>query len=119
MYSNRERKEVEAAYDDMDFLVDSALEQNDKGAQKYLRELWDNESWDSIKEKLQTEGSAWHVWYMDGVHALIANRYNWKDEMGIEAKVNRLLRTMRIWNKVITISLIVNLSIVILIILTR
>jgi len=32
-----------------------------------IRELWDNESWDSIMDKLRTEGSTWIVWWMDGV----------------------------------------------------
>lgn len=34
----------------------------------YLRHLWNDESWKSIKSKLETEGSAWYVWWMDGVN---------------------------------------------------
>jgi hypothetical protein len=40
---------------------------------KYLRKLWDGESWESIKAKLQTEGSVWYVWYMDGVRTHLRN----------------------------------------------
>lgn len=39
---------------------------------KALRSLWDNESWESIQRKFQTEGSVWYVWWMDGVRAYMA-----------------------------------------------
>ena len=45
--------------------------EGDKIAQKFLVKLWDNESWESIKEKLETEGSVWYVWWMDGVSAFM------------------------------------------------
>lgn len=31
--------------------------------------LWDDEPWESIVEKTQTEGSIWYVWWADGVRA--------------------------------------------------
>jgi uncharacterized Zn finger protein (UPF0148 family) len=40
-------------------------------AQKFLMDLW-GESWEEIKEKLETEGSVWYVWWMDGVHKFMA-----------------------------------------------
>ena len=50
---------------------------------KYLRSLWDNESWASIKSKLETEGSVWIVWYYDGLNAHLRNLK--KQEMEDEA----------------------------------
>lgn len=50
----------------MEPIIDSALSGNES-SQEYLRMLWDNESWASIKAKLETEGSTWYVWWMDGV----------------------------------------------------
>ena len=35
----------------------------------FLKRIW-NESWSSIKEKLEAEGSTWYVWWMDGVNTL-------------------------------------------------
>lgn len=46
-----------------------ALDGN-KVNQQFLRGLWDNESWESIKKKLETEGSVWYVWWMDGVRKI-------------------------------------------------
>ena len=43
-------------------------------AQDYLTQLWDDESWLSIKDKLNTEGSSWCVWWMDGVRQHILNQ---------------------------------------------
>lgn len=40
---------------------------------KYLRLLWDNESWQSIKNKLDADGSEWYVWFMDGVRHHLVN----------------------------------------------
>lgn len=34
-----------------------------------IRLLWDNEEWDDIITKARVEGSAWYVWWMDGVRA--------------------------------------------------
>jgi len=41
-------------------------------AQNYLKRLWD-ERWQSVKTKLETEGSVWYVWWMDGVRQHIVN----------------------------------------------
>lgn len=29
--------------------------------------------WEEIKNKMDTEGSVWYVWYMDGVNNFVAN----------------------------------------------
>jgi len=72
-----ETPDEELAAEDLNIVVAAALDK-DSRARNYLRKLWDGESWKSIKEKLLTEGSVWHVWWMDGVrqHAanMVANR---------------------------------------------
>mgnify|MGYP001608245990 CR=1 FL=1 len=32
------------------------------------------DSWETIKERMETEGSVWYVWYMDGVRNLLWGR---------------------------------------------
>jgi len=53
------------ASEDLSMIADMAIE-GDRKAQNYLKTIFE-EDWKSIKEKLQTEGSAWYVWWMDGV----------------------------------------------------
>ena len=60
------------ASDDLAYLAASACEGN-RSLQSYLRKLWDGESWQSIKAKLETEGSAWYVWWMDGANQHLYN----------------------------------------------
>lgn len=62
----------EIASESLNLIADMAFDGNRK-AQSYLRKLWDGESWQSIKRKLETEGSVWYVWYMDGVRQHLAN----------------------------------------------
>ena len=45
----------------------------DSTAAQTIRELWNNEAWDSILDKLRTEGSTWLVWWMDGVRRYAAH----------------------------------------------
>lgn len=52
-------------------IVDKAME-GDVEHQKFLSALWDGESWESIKRKVQTEGSVWYVWWMDGVRKFMS-----------------------------------------------
>ena len=54
------------ANDELIFACQQAYEGNRK-ARKYLVHIFD-ERWADIKEKLDVEGSAWYVWWMDGVH---------------------------------------------------
>jgi hypothetical protein len=63
------------ASDDLNMFVQQAMDGNED-AVPYLKSLWDGESWDSIKEKLETEGSAWVVWWNDGV---CKHMQNYKD----------------------------------------
>jgi len=39
-------------------------------ARNTIKKCYD-EDWPGIKEKMETEGSVWYVWYMDGVRNLI------------------------------------------------
>lgn len=54
---------------DLSAIIDLARKPDGTAERSYLRELWDGESWASIKKKLDTEGSAWVVWYQDGLSA--------------------------------------------------
>jgi len=56
--------ESAASYDLGDICRD-ALDGNSE-ARVFLMKLWE-EGWAGIKEKLETEGSMWYVWWMDGV----------------------------------------------------
>jgi len=62
----------EVAAEALNVIVADALA-GDRSAQNYLRKLWDNESWQGIKKKLETEGSVWYVWWMDGVRQQLSN----------------------------------------------
>jgi len=68
-----ETSDEEDASEDLNYIIDRALKFEGSHERAYLRKLWDGESWKSIKEKLLTEGSAWHVWYMDGVRQHLIN----------------------------------------------
>jgi len=63
----------ELAAENLNMIVSAALDGHSASARNYLRKLWDNESWESIKKKLLTEGSAWYVWWMDGVRQHATN----------------------------------------------
>lgn len=67
-----ETPDEELAAEDLNIIVSVALDK-DSRARNYLRRLWDGEAWKSIKEKLLTEGSAWYVWWMDGVRRHAVN----------------------------------------------
>ena len=61
----------------LNMIADDAMDGN-TNAQGILSDIWDGESWESIKKKLEVEGSAWYaegsvwyVWWMDGVRELM------------------------------------------------
>ncbi len=58
---------------DLHLIADRARQFSGVSERAYLRKLWDGESWKSIKAKMNTEGSCWYVWYMDGVNAHLRN----------------------------------------------
>ena len=67
-----ETPDEEGASIDLNLIIEDAFNHS-RQAINYLRRLWDDESWTSIKSKLEVEGSAWYVWYMDGVRQHLLN----------------------------------------------
>lgn len=61
-----ESNSEQIAADELNLIANEALIGNRK-AQNYLKKLWPECNWTTIKERLQTEGSVWYVWWMDGV----------------------------------------------------
>lgn len=49
-----------------------------------IRSLWDDESWENIVSRFQTEGSTWIVWWGDGVR-----EYAGKDQEDLEPETIR------------------------------
>ena len=47
--------------------INQTIESQDKVSMAAISQLWDGESWESIVAKVKVEGSAWYVWWMDGV----------------------------------------------------
>ena len=68
-----ESSQEQHASEDLNFIIEEALKFKGTSQRAYLRKLWDGESWQSIKKKVLTEGSAWYVWYMDGVRQHLIN----------------------------------------------
>lgn len=73
IWSFESKEEEYAALELQQDFIDPALE-GDTDAQNYLSNLWDGESWEQIKKKLEIEGSTWYVWFMDGVRKYISER---------------------------------------------
>lgn len=65
------QKQIDAS-DDLNILITQALN-GKRSSLNYLKTLWPECNWQEIKNKLNTEGSVWYVWYMDGVNQHIAN----------------------------------------------
>lgn len=42
------------------------------GKRNFLKRLYED-NWDTIKNRMEAEGSIWYVWYMDGVNKLLAD----------------------------------------------
>jgi hypothetical protein len=56
----------EQASESLSLISGEALK-GDRKAQNFLKKIFE-EKWKYIKPKLETEGSVWYVWWMDGVH---------------------------------------------------
>lgn len=67
-----ETEEEDIASLELNLICEEALG-GDRKAQNCLKSLWE-ESWQSIKAKLLTEGSLWCVWWMDGVRKYLTTR---------------------------------------------
>jgi len=51
-------------------LYTRAIENKSVYARNVLKRCY-GDSWDTIKERMEVEGSCWYVWYMDGVNEYI------------------------------------------------
>ncbi len=71
------------ASDDLSLIVEEAMKFTGTASRNYLKTLWQGESWQRIKAKLQTEGSVWYVWWMDGVNTHLNNLMIAEKEAGI------------------------------------
>ncbi|MGC9384205.1 MAG: hypothetical protein ACP5D6_06370 [Kosmotogaceae bacterium] len=49
----------------------SWAKEGDEGAKETILMLYDDDDWETIQERMETEGSVWYVWYMDGVRKMI------------------------------------------------
>ena len=73
-----ESEEQDAAADNLNIIIETALEGKatfgspTRACQDYLKTLW-SDTWQTIKERLNIEGSCWYVWYMDGVNQHLQN----------------------------------------------
>jgi aspartyl aminopeptidase len=65
-----ETPEQDEAIDYINFLYHQATEYRSVSARNFLKRLYED-SWETIKERMEAEGSIWYVWYMDGVNKLI------------------------------------------------
>lgn len=64
-----ENEQEEYASDLLNNLYAQAL-RGKVSARNIVKECFTGDSWNTIKERMDTEGSVWYVWYMDGVHKL-------------------------------------------------
>lgn len=79
-------KEEAASYELSQF-INEALETKDRNLIRRIRRLWRydafgrgskyGERWGRIKEKFNTEGSTWYVWWMDGVRTFMRRKNKW------------------------------------------
>ncbi len=69
-------EQLEANYD-LSKVVEFAIA-GDRKEQNYLKKLWPECNWVTIKERVLAKGSIWYVFWMDGVnqHAVNLHRNN-------------------------------------------
>ena len=65
-----DKEDVAFLSDELSNLINQAIKDKDAGLINFIRSLWDDESWKSIQEKFNTEGSVWVVWWYDGLRKL-------------------------------------------------
>jgi len=65
-YCDDYEQDQEAASEHLSIIVGSDID-GDEQSQNNLKELWPKCSWQTIKERLSTEGSIWYVFWIDGV----------------------------------------------------
>lgn len=64
-----ETKEQDLASDYINTTFEDAVN-GSVSKRNWLKKLYGND-WETIKERMNTEGSVWYVWYMDGVNKLL------------------------------------------------
>jgi len=67
-----ENEQQQAGAEDLSRISEFALAGHQK-SQNYLKKLWPECTWQTIKERLMIEGSVWYVWWMDGVNQHLLN----------------------------------------------
>jgi len=67
-----ETSDEEQACDYMNYLYEQAIK-GKVSARNLIKKCYsfDVSGWTEIKKKMETEGSVWYVWYMDGVKNLM------------------------------------------------
>ena len=65
-----ETPEQDEASDYINFLYCQATKFRSVSARNFLKKLYED-SWETIKERMEAEGSIWYIWYIDGVNKLI------------------------------------------------
>jgi len=68
-----ETPDEDAASHDLSDIAEGALIHNRAAARNYLKSLWPECSWQTIKDRIDSEGSTWIVWWMDGVRQHATN----------------------------------------------
>lgn len=63
----------EHASNELSIIAQSAID-GERSCQNYLKKLWPECSWKTIKERIMAEGSIWYVFWMDGVNQHIDNQ---------------------------------------------
>ena len=71
-----ETGDEEMASEDLNMVIDNAMKFTGTRERNYLKGLWPECSWKTIRERLDTEGSVWYVFYMDGVRQHLINLQN-------------------------------------------
>jgi hypothetical protein len=69
-----ETSEEQEACNTINYLYERATKYRQVYPRNVLKRLY-GDSWETIKERMKTEGSVWYVWYMDGVRNLINKNY--------------------------------------------
>ena len=65
-----ETPDQDAAYDTLNSLYYQATVGRSTRCKNILKKIF-GDSWDTIKDHMEAEGSTYYVWYMDGVTNLI------------------------------------------------
>ena len=68
-----ETPDEEQASELLNIIIEQAINDRRVSCRNYLKKLWPECTWQTIKSRLIVEGSAWYVFYMDGVRQHMLN----------------------------------------------